>query len=69
MQNIKDEVLESQNNKKWWSMGEWATKAVEGLAAFRGFQAGVNYAEAFEVGRFVVNSDESCVHEYYAESS
>jgi LmbE family N-acetylglucosaminyl deacetylase len=31
-----------------------AAKAVEGLAVFRGFQAGVHVAEAFEVGRFVL---------------
>jgi len=30
-----------------------AAHAVEGLAVFRGFQAGVRVAEAFEVGRFV----------------
>jgi LmbE family N-acetylglucosaminyl deacetylase len=31
-----------------------AAKAIEGLAMFRGFQAGVHVAEAFEVGRFVL---------------
>lgn len=31
-----------------------AAKAIEGLAVFRGFQAGVRVAEAFEVGRFVL---------------
>ncbi len=31
-----------------------AAKAMEGLAVFRGFQAGVRVAEAFEVGRFVL---------------
>ena len=31
-----------------------AANAIEGLAAFRGFQAGVRVAEAFEVGRFVL---------------
>jgi len=30
-----------------------AAKAVEGLARYRGYQAGVNVAEAFEVGRFI----------------
>jgi LmbE family N-acetylglucosaminyl deacetylase len=30
-----------------------AVKAVEGLAKFRGYQAGVNVAEAFEVGKFI----------------
>jgi LmbE family N-acetylglucosaminyl deacetylase len=30
-----------------------AVKAVEGLAKFRGYQAGVEVAEAFEVGKFV----------------
>lgn len=32
-----------------------AAKAIEGLAVFRGFQAGVRVAEAFEVGRFVLD--------------
>jgi LmbE family N-acetylglucosaminyl deacetylase len=31
-----------------------AAKAIEGLAVFRGFQAGVRVAEAFEVGRFIL---------------
>ena len=31
-----------------------AARAIEGLALFRGFQAGVEFAEAFEVGRFVL---------------
>jgi LmbE family N-acetylglucosaminyl deacetylase len=31
-----------------------AAKAIGGLALFRGFQAGVRVAEAFEVGRFVL---------------
>jgi len=30
-----------------------ATKATEGLAKFRGFQAGLDLAEAFEVGKFI----------------
>jgi LmbE family N-acetylglucosaminyl deacetylase len=30
-----------------------AVKAIEGLAKYRGFQAGVGVAEAFEVGRFI----------------
>jgi LmbE family N-acetylglucosaminyl deacetylase len=30
-----------------------AMKAIEGLAKFRGYQAGVDVAEAFEVGKFV----------------
>ena len=30
-----------------------AVKAVEGLEKFRGYQAGVNVAEAFEVGKFI----------------
>jgi LmbE family N-acetylglucosaminyl deacetylase len=30
-----------------------AVKAIEGLAKFRGYQAGVNVAEAFEVGKFI----------------
>jgi LmbE family N-acetylglucosaminyl deacetylase len=30
-----------------------AMKAIEGLAKFRGYQAGVDLAEAFEVGKFI----------------
>ena len=30
-----------------------AMKAIEGLAKFRGYQAGVEVAEAFEVGKFI----------------
>jgi hypothetical protein len=30
-----------------------AVKAVEGLAKFRGYQAGAEVAEAFEVGKFI----------------
>lgn len=30
-----------------------AVKAIEGLAKFRGYQAGVQVAEAFEVGKFI----------------
>jgi len=30
-----------------------AVKAIEGLAKFRGYQAGVDVAEAFEVGKFI----------------
>jgi len=30
-----------------------AMKAIEGLAKFRGYQAGVDVAEAFEVGKFI----------------
>jgi LmbE family N-acetylglucosaminyl deacetylase len=33
---------------------ELAATAIGGLALFRGFQAGVRFAEAFEVGRFVL---------------
>lgn len=32
-----------------------ASKAIEGLAKFRGYQAGVNVAEAFEVGKFILD--------------
>ena len=30
-----------------------AVKAIEGLAKYRGYQAGVDVAEAFEVGKFI----------------
>lgn len=32
-----------------------AMKALEGLAKFRGYQAGVSVAEAFEVGKFILD--------------
>ena len=32
-----------------------AVKAIEGLAKYRGYQAGVKAAEAFEVGKFTLN--------------
>lgn len=32
---------------------ELAVKGIEGLAKYRGYQAGVNVAEAFEVGKFI----------------
>ncbi len=41
------------NNKSPPSRYSMAVKAVEGLAKFRGYQAGVSMAEAFEVGRFI----------------
>jgi LmbE family N-acetylglucosaminyl deacetylase len=48
----KKEVLHlfANESRRFWL----AAKAIEGLAVFRGFQAGVRVAEAFEVGRFVL---------------
>lgn len=37
------------------------SNAVEGLARFRGFQAGVALAEAFEVGKFLLEIEKPCV--------
>lgn len=48
-------VFSSQSNKEWWAIGDKAALAIEGLAAYRGFQAGVEFAEAFEVGRLVLS--------------
>ena len=47
---------------QWWSIGPKTLHAWEGLAAYRGFQAGVKWAEAFEVGRLVISKDESVYH-------
>jgi LmbE family N-acetylglucosaminyl deacetylase len=49
---LKKKVLQlfGHESERFWL----AAKAIEGLAAFRGFQAGVRVAEAFEVGRFVL---------------
>jgi len=48
--------------KKWWSLRPNVLYALEGLAVYRGFQAGVKWAEAFEVGRLVISKDESMIH-------
>ena len=60
----KKEIMRSyfsQSEKNWWSTGtrrERAPRAVEGLAVYRGFQAGVEVAEAFEVGKLVLMAEE-----------
>lgn len=51
-------LFSSQSKKEWWALGEQAAKAVEGLSRYRGFQAGVEFAEAFEVGRLIVDQGE-----------
>jgi LmbE family N-acetylglucosaminyl deacetylase len=51
-------LYHSQSNKHWWSMGERASLALEGLASYRGFQAGLEVAEAFELVRLVINDKE-----------
>lgn len=51
-------IFTSQSNKYWWSMGDRAATALEGLASYRGFQAGLEVAEAFELFRMVINGDE-----------
>ncbi|MFX0137752.1 MAG: PIG-L deacetylase family protein [Candidatus Hodarchaeota archaeon] len=65
--DIKDEfekkktimrLYSSQSQKEWWAIGHRAAMAVEGLAAYRGFQAGVEVAEAFEVGKLVITANE-----------
>ena len=63
--NLKSELIglfPSQHSKEWWSIGPKTLHAWEGLAAYRGFQAGVKWAEAFEVGRLVISADESVHH-------
>lgn len=52
-------LFPSQHSKEWWSISPKTLHAWEGLAAYRGFQAGVKWAEAFEVGRLVISKDES----------
>jgi LmbE family N-acetylglucosaminyl deacetylase len=49
---VKKKALQlfGHESERFWL----AAKAIEGLAVFRGFQAGVRVAEAFEVGRFVL---------------
>ena len=51
-------VFSSQSKKEWWAIGHKAAMAIEGLAAYRGFQAGVDVAEAFEVGKLVILANE-----------
>ena len=50
--DVKKKALQlfGRESERFWL----AAKAIEGLAVFRGFQAGVRVAEAFEVGRFVL---------------
>jgi LmbE family N-acetylglucosaminyl deacetylase len=40
----------------------YVSNASEGLARFRGFQAGVTLAEAFEVGKFVLEIEDNSKH-------
>jgi LmbE family N-acetylglucosaminyl deacetylase len=40
----------------------YVSNAVEGLARFRGFQSGVDLAEAFEVGKFILDVQEDSAH-------
>jgi LmbE family N-acetylglucosaminyl deacetylase len=51
-------VFSSQSKKEWWAIGDKAALAIEGLATYRGFQAGVDVAEAFEVGKLVISGNE-----------
>jgi LmbE family N-acetylglucosaminyl deacetylase len=55
-------IFESQSKKPWWSMGARAALASEGLAYYRGYQSGLDYAEAFELFRFVINGHESILN-------
>ena len=62
---LKSELISlfpSQHSKEWWYIGPKTLHAWEGLAAYRGFQAGVQWAEAFEVGRLVISKGESVHH-------
>jgi len=55
-------LFSSQSSKEWWAIGDTAAMAIEGLAAYRGFQAGLKVAEAFEVGKLVISKDEVICH-------
>ena len=55
-------LFSSQSSKEWWAIGDRAAMAIEGLAAYRGFQAGLKVAEAFEVGKLVISKDETINH-------
>ena len=55
-------LYSSQSQKEWWAIGDRAAMAIEGLAAYRGFQAGVEVAEAFEVAKLVISADECIFH-------
>lgn len=48
----------SQSNKEWGVNRSKSIFAFEGLAAYRGYQAGVRWAEAFEVGKLVIDNKE-----------
>jgi len=62
-------AFSSQSRKEWWSIGHRAAMAIEGLASYRGFQAGVEVAEAFEVGRLVITKDEVTFHQKKSNES
>jgi hypothetical protein len=49
---LKEEAISCFKSQR--SKEALKVRAVEGLARFRGFQAGVKYAEAFEIGRIRV---------------
>jgi LmbE family N-acetylglucosaminyl deacetylase len=51
-------IYNSQSDKTWWSVGKRASLALEGLASYRGFQAGLAVAEAFELVRLVIDDNE-----------
>ena len=62
---LKSELISlfpSQHSKEWWALTPKTMHAWEGLAAYRGFQAGVQWAEAFEVGRLVISKGEFVHH-------
>ena len=52
----------SQNNKDWMARRRAGSMAIEGLASYRGFQARVQAAEAFEVGKLVIAKNELIYH-------
>ena len=55
-------IFSSQSDKVWWPTGKKASAAIEGLGFYRGYQVGMEVAEAFEVARFAINSNEKIFH-------
>jgi len=55
-------LYKTQSKKEWWAIGDKAALALEGLAAYRGFQAGLEVAEAFELVRLVITENETLFH-------
>ncbi|MFX0140335.1 MAG: PIG-L deacetylase family protein [Candidatus Hodarchaeota archaeon] len=57
-------LFPSQSDKEWYAKdrAKMAPMALEGLATYRGFQSRVKVAEAFEVGKLVINKNDNVTY-------